>query len=141
MSASARGHWFRRVELIELFEIERQILDRDIGEVGREQVGAAVAHVRIGFLLVDRKRLQDIDAEIGEIRDFEANIEEVRGNARLADREGPDVQLVDDHVGKIRRDEILVVPGKATAGAQDAKAVRKAHGIEFARARIALVAA
>ena len=85
--------------------------------------------------------MQDIDAEIGEIRDFKGNVEEVRGNARLADREGPDVQLVDDHVGKIRRDEILIMPGKAIAGAQDVEAVRKAHRIKFARAGIALVAA
>ncbi len=129
-----------RVERVEFCHIVRQILNRDIGEVGREQIRAAIAHVRIGFLLVDRKRLQDIDAEIGEVGNFQGDVEEVRADAGSCDRKGADMELVDDHVGKIRRHEIPVVPGKA-AGAQDGKAVRKVLRLEFARAGVALGAA
>ena len=46
------------------------------------------------------------------------------------------MQLVDDHVGEIRRHEILIVPGKG-GGAQDAKAVRKVLRLELAGIGIA----
>ena len=94
----------------------------------------------LAFLLVDRQRLQHIDAETGEIGNFQGNVEEGRAHAGFCNRKGPDMELVDDHVGKIRRDEILVVPGKAGA-AQNAKTVRKIFGIELAGARVALMAA
>src|SRR5258708_27884606 len=51
------------------------------------------------------------------------------------------MQLIDDHLGKIGRDEILVVPGKARARADGGKAVRETVRIEFARAGVALIAA
>ena len=51
------------------------------------------------------------------------------------------MELVDDHVGKIRRHEIPVVPGKSVRGAHDAKAVRKVWRARVRARRVALVAA
>src|SRR6202021_565242 len=100
----------------------------------------AIPHLRICLLLIHRQRLQDVGTQRDEIWYLAGDIKKIRGDSRITNGVGADVQLVDRHVGKVGCAKSGIVPRVSVGRSQDAVAIRKPGRCEFTCVWVALVA-